>query len=97
MSRITIAVAFGAGYVLGARAGRERYREIKSRATAVWQSDTVQEQASKAQDLAKDRAGRAAELAKEKLPSRLGGKASGSDSEGADPDLGVAGTPGSHR
>ena len=73
MSRITIAVAFGAGYVVGARAGRERYREIKSRATALWQSDTVQQQTTKAQGLAKDQASKAKDAAKERLPSGLGG------------------------
>lgn len=97
MSKITIAVAFGAGYGLGARAGRERYREIKGRASAVWQSDTVQEQASKAQDLAKDQASKAAEAAKDKLPSRLGGKVDGHCGDAANRDRGAVEAAGSHR
>lgn len=110
MSKITIAVAFGAGYVVGARAGRERYREIKSRATALWQSDTVQEQTAKAQGLAKDQALKAKDVAKDRLPSSLGGKStqdesgqsrSSRHSDSADPDsadgdreLGTVNAPG---
>ncbi|MGB7818783.1 MAG: hypothetical protein WBL35_08635 [Ornithinibacter sp.] len=82
MSRITMAVAFGAGYVLGARAGRDRYREIKGRARALWNSDTVQDQATKAQGVAKDQAAKVQDAAKDRLPSRLGGKGSDPHSDG---------------
>jgi hypothetical protein len=52
MSRIfTIAVGT-AGYVLGARAGRERYEQIKTQAGKLWSSPTVQQAASGAQDVA---------------------------------------------
>lgn len=34
------AIAFGA-YVLGARAGRERYEEIKNAVTKIWEDPTV--------------------------------------------------------
>ncbi len=97
MSRITIAVAFGAGYVLGARAGRERYREIKGRASAVWQSDTVQEQAAKAQGIAKDQAVKAKEVAQDKLPTQLGGKARRHSDDAPERELGTVDAPGSHQ
>ena len=29
MSKLTMGLTFGAGYVLGARAGRERFKQIK--------------------------------------------------------------------
>lgn len=112
MSKVTMALAFGAGYVVGARAGRERYREIKNRATAVWQSDTVQEQTSKAQDLAKEQAVKAKDAARDRLPSKLGGRADDSPSSTSRPgepsgavdpraangsrDLGSVSTPGPH-
>ena len=67
MSKLTMVVAFGAGYVLGARAGQDRYRQIKEKATSAWQSDPVQTQASKAQDLAKDQAAKAKDAAKDRV------------------------------
>lgn len=36
-------VGLGAGYVLGARAGRERYEQIRQAAQNVWNQPTVQE------------------------------------------------------
>lgn len=70
MSRLTMAVAFGAGYVFGARAGQERYRQIQSKARSLWQSDAVQTQATKAQDAAKEQATKAQDAAKERLSDR---------------------------
>ncbi|MBL7490105.1 hypothetical protein I6A60_36095 [Frankia sp. AgB1.9] len=40
--RPTIAVAFGLGYVLGTRAGRESYEEITRQARLVWDRPEVQ-------------------------------------------------------
>ncbi|RYJ06225.1 MAG: YtxH domain-containing protein [Actinomycetales bacterium] len=44
------------GYVLGTRAGRGRYEQIKTQADKVWSSPTVQKVASDAQDLAAEKA-----------------------------------------
>jgi hypothetical protein len=52
MSRIFSIAAGTAGYVLGARAGRERYELIKTQAAKVWSSPRVQQAASGAQDVA---------------------------------------------
>jgi hypothetical protein len=38
------------GYVLGARAGRKRYEQIKSAANKVWQSPGIQKQVNAAED-----------------------------------------------
>jgi hypothetical protein len=35
-------IGLAIGYVLGARAGRERYEQIKRAATAAWQSDQAE-------------------------------------------------------
>ncbi len=43
MSRITMLVAGAAGYVLGARAGRERYEQITRAAAQVAQRPEVQQ------------------------------------------------------
>ena len=45
-------VGLAAGYVLGSRAGRERYNQIKEQALKVWNTDRVQEQVGKVKDFA---------------------------------------------
>ncbi len=42
MKKLLIVAAGVTGYVLGARAGRARYEQIKDGATKVWSSDPVQ-------------------------------------------------------
>lgn len=56
MRKTTALLAGGIGYVLGARAGRERYEQIKSFALRVKDNPTVQQKASHAADLAKEAA-----------------------------------------
>lgn len=54
--KLTLLAAAAAGYVLGTRAGRERYETIKSTAGDVWRNPTVQQAATAAQDLAAEQA-----------------------------------------
>ncbi|MGB3730720.1 hypothetical protein [Microbacterium sp.] len=54
--KIGLVVGLGAGYVLGTRAGRERYEQIKTQWLKLWHADPVQRQVSKAQDYAKAQA-----------------------------------------
>lgn len=57
------------GYVFGTRAGRERYEEIKQRASQAWHDPRVQEKVTEAEHFLND-------TAKQKLPEmqeRLGG------------------------
>lgn len=61
--KIGIAVGLAAGYVLGSRAGRERYEQIKSSFLQAWNTAPVQKQVAKVKDL-----GKTAALA---LPSTL--------------------------
>ena len=56
MRKLTMLFAGGVGYVLGARAGRERYEQIKRTATRVKNDPRVQEKASQAADLAREKA-----------------------------------------
>jgi len=56
MRKLTILIAGGVGYVLGTRAGRERYEQIKRTATRVKDDPRVQEKAAQAADLAKEKA-----------------------------------------
>lgn len=43
MRKLTLIIAAGIGYVLGARAGRDRYDQIADQASKVWGSPKVQE------------------------------------------------------
>lgn len=44
------------GYVLGARAGRRRYEQIRSAASKVWQKPAIQNQVHQAEEFAADKA-----------------------------------------
>lgn len=55
MNKIMILTAAGVGYVLGARAGRERYAQIRSVAFRVRNDPFVQEKAHEAADLAREK------------------------------------------
>jgi alkanesulfonate monooxygenase SsuD/methylene tetrahydromethanopterin reductase-like flavin-dependent oxidoreductase (luciferase family) len=55
------------GYVLGTRAGRERYEQIKAQATRAWHDPRVQETTDKAQAKAQEAVKQAAGAAQDKL------------------------------
>jgi hypothetical protein len=52
--KLAAAVGFAVGYVLGSRAGRQRYEEIVAQARRVWGSQTVQSTAGVVQGQAND-------------------------------------------
>jgi hypothetical protein len=54
--KITLLAGGAIGYVLGTRAGRERYEQMRSQAQRLWQNPKVQEKAHQAQDFAKEKA-----------------------------------------
>ena len=54
--KIGLVVGLTAGYVLGARAGRERYNQIAKFASSVWHTAPVQKQVDKAKGFAKSSA-----------------------------------------
>ncbi len=43
MSKLTLGLSFGAGYILGARAGRERFQQLKQAAVTVAHRPEVQQ------------------------------------------------------
>ncbi|MBS2938610.1 hypothetical protein KDN32_12775 [Nocardioides sp. J2M5] len=69
MKKLTLLLAAGAGYVLGARAGRERYEQIKKAATRVKDDPRVQEKTHQAADLAREKAQAAAPVVKDTVTS----------------------------
>lgn len=54
--KIGLVVGLGVGYVLGTRAGRERYEQIKTQWLKVWHLDPVQEQVDKVKTFVGDKA-----------------------------------------
>jgi hypothetical protein len=54
--KVGLVIGLAAGYVLGTRAGRERYEQIKAQVEKVWNLEPVQDQVTKAKDFAKSTA-----------------------------------------
>lgn len=54
--KLVLLVGIAIGYVLGARAGRERYNEIKRSVSRFWNDPRVQHQVQNVEDFAKDKA-----------------------------------------
>ena len=94
LGRLTWVIGFGAGYVLGARAGRERYDQIAGRAQALWSDPRVQEKAGHAQQVVKETADRAQQLITRNGSGKTNGNGARSDSgrvPGADNESGPTG------
>ena len=106
MPRMSFWVGLAAGYVLGARAGKQRYDQIKAVSGKVWQSGPVQKQVAAAKEGARTKAAPvvadfvadAAKATSEKLrasrtvPSQV---SNGRDrTTGADPWVSSSATPG---
>ncbi|NRQ49039.1 hypothetical protein [Aeromicrobium stalagmiti] len=53
MKKLTLLAAAAAGYVLGSRAGRERYDQIATQATKAWNNPKVQDVVDEVQTQAK--------------------------------------------
>ncbi|MEV4686375.1 hypothetical protein [Microbacterium sp. LWH3-1.2] len=51
-----LVIGLAIGYVLGTRAGRERYEQIKTQWLKVWNTEPVQTQVGKVKDFAKSQA-----------------------------------------
>lgn len=69
MAKLKMLVAFGAGYVLGSRAGRERYDQIVEKAQGAWRDPRVQRKAHQAQGVVQEKASQAGDVIVEKASS----------------------------
>ena len=56
MAKLTFIAGLAAGYVLGSRAGRQRYEQIRRTSGKVWNSGPVQKQVSTAKEVARTKA-----------------------------------------
>lgn len=97
--KLTLLAGIGAGYVLGTRAGRERYDQICDQAKKLWRDPRVQAKADQARDMAaekaeqakhvaSDKAEQAGEAVKEKVEEKRGSGTPGT----TDIDAGMPGT-----
>ena len=75
MNKTSLLIGVAVGYVLGSRAGRERYEQIKSGATRVMHNPTVQDAVGKAQEAVSHQAAAVAGAARGKVGSHLNGTA----------------------
>ncbi len=78
--KILFVAGLGLGYVLGTRAGRERYEQLKSAATTFWNDPRVQRQVDAAESFVKDKAPDVAEFVSgnaKKVVSQVTGKKPG--------------------
>lgn len=60
--KILLVVGLGIGYVLGTRAGREKYDEMKATVQKFWNDPRVQKRVDDAQEFVKDKAPDVAEF-----------------------------------
>src|SRR6188472_693765 len=56
MGKLTFIAGMAAGYVLGSRAGRQRYEQIRRTSGKVWNSGAVQKQVAGAKEVARTKA-----------------------------------------
>lgn len=77
--KILFVAGLGLGYVLGTRAGREKYEQLKTAAMKVWNDPRVQKQVDAAETFVKDKAPEVAEYVTDgakTIVDKVSGKAS---------------------
>ena len=82
MKKLSLLAAGFVGYVLGSRAGRERYEQIKGMATKVRNDPRVQEKAKQATEVVKEKA----PVVSEKVTDVAGAAVSKVKGGSSDPD-----------
>lgn len=80
--KILLVVGLGVGYVLGARAGRQRYEQLKSAVQKFWNDPRVQRRVDEAEDFVKDKAPEVAEFLADSA-KKVVGAVSGAKDAGA--------------
>ncbi len=87
MRKTMLLVGLGTGYVLGSKAGRERYEQILSKWQAAWENPMVQEKAG----IVQSKATGVYESAKSTVTDKLGTSKDADDSSGVSPYPAYAG------
>ena len=88
--KILFITGLAAGYVLGTRAGRKRYEQIKAAAQSVWHTAPVQHSLDSARDFARGSVGDVGEIALDALKRliRIAGSAAKRTGDVADDVVG---------
>jgi hypothetical protein len=76
-AKILFVAGLGLGYVLGTRAGREKYEELRGAALKVWNDPRVQKQVDAVEDFVKDKAPEVADFVSDnakKVVAQVSGK-----------------------
>ena len=76
--KILFVAGLGLGYLLGTRAGREKYDELKTAALKVWNDPREQKQVDAVEDFVKDKAPEVAEFVSDgakNIVDKVSGKA----------------------
>ncbi len=81
IKKLTLVVGFGAGYVLGAKAGKDRYRQIMKQVNGVLGRPEVQDVTSHLTSAVTEKAGQVADTAKAKVEDLTSGDTSGAGTE----------------
>jgi hypothetical protein len=69
--KLAVLAGVGVGYVLGTRAGRQRYEQMRAGARRLWQDPRVAEKRQQAAHVARDQAGAAKDAVTEKVSERM--------------------------
>ena len=84
MGKFSFVVGFGAGYLVGTRAGRQQFDKIKSASQQVWQNPRVQSGVHRVEEkvtqVAKEQAAAVTDKVAETVKSRINGNGNGNDS-----------------
>ena len=75
--KILFVAGLGLGYVLGTRAGREKYEQLRTAALKVWNDPRVQKQVDNVEEFVKDKAPDVAEFVSDnakKVVAQVSGK-----------------------
>lgn len=94
LGKLAILGAAGVGYVLGTKAGRERYEQISAGARKLWNNPKVQDAAGKAGEAAKKQVPVIEEKTKQaahKATDKLGSSGNGGAGAGGDDEQSVGG------
>jgi hypothetical protein len=81
MGKVSFVLGAAVGYVLGTKAGQQRYEQIKGRATSLWSSEPVQSKVETARQTVMEQApvvaaklGDAAKTASSTVKDKVGGE-----------------------
>ena len=90
IKKLTLALGFGAGYVLGAKAGTERYEQIVAKARELAGQPAVQDITTNIQETAQAAGTKAKETVNEKVTAvndKVSSAGSSSSSTSSEPDV----------